>query len=387
MVRNLFRRSFLIGYFGVIVVYLAACLSPYLNPADWWPFGFFGLVFPYLLLIMILFLVGWLLARSKWVWVSVVALVLSWKNIGSVFAFHPFLSFDKEKKAPGALRVMTWNIKGFAPPEEGVIKKESRIAHRERIFSVIAEYNPDIIAIQEFYSIESVKWFNNLTYLRKMGYDYYYFPGDFQRYRTNYSGTAIFSKYPIIDSAKTDMPQEKGDNVEGFLRADIVYNRDTISVFTGHLQSYRFMPEDYSNLSKIRNNPEERIGASKSIVKKMRTAFKKRAVQTNIIRQQLDESKLPEVFCGDLNDVPNTYSYFSVKSDKKDAFTEGGWGFGQTFYSFSSRVMQRISTLRIDYIFADPRFTITQCTRVTVILSDHIPVVADLIPEKENSTK
>ena len=40
--------------------------------------------------------------------------------------------------------------------------------------------------------------------------------------------------------------------------------------------------------------------------------------------------------------------------------------------------MRRLPTLRIDYIFTDPRFTIKQCTRVPVILSDHIPVVADI---------
>ncbi|HRQ52329.1 MAG TPA: endonuclease/exonuclease/phosphatase family protein, partial [Agriterribacter sp.] len=204
------------------------------------------------------------------------------------------------------------------------------------------------------------------------------FPGDFERYRTNRSGTAIFSKYPIIDSAKTRMPQDPGDNVESLLSADIVYNTDTIRIFTGHLQSYRFMPADYSNFSKIRSDPNERMDASKSIIRKMRVAFKKRAVQTNLIRRQLDGSAYPEIFCGDLNDVPNSYAYFSVKNDKRDAFIARGFGFGQTFYNFSSNFMRRLPTLRIDYIFTDPRFTIKQCTRVPVILSDHIPVVADI---------
>ena len=174
------------------------------------------------------------------------------------------------------------------------------------------------------------------------------------------------------------MPQGPEDQVESLLSADIVFHSDTIRVFTGHLQSYRFMQSDYSNFSKIRNNPNERIDASKSIIRKMRSAFQKRAAQTNIIRTQLDDSKYPEIFCGDLNDVPNSYAYFSVKSDKKDAFIAKGFGFGQTFYNFSSRFMQRIPTLRIDYIFTDRAFDIKQCTRVPVILSDHIPVVADI---------
>ena len=378
MVRTFIRRFFLITYFIIVAFFLAACLSPLLNPAVWWPFGFLGLAFPYLLIVLLLFLAGWLFARSRWSWLAIVVLLLGWKNIASVFAFHPFRSFDKEKKEAGALRIMTWNTKGFFPPEGGVSKKKARIAHRESIFGVIRDYDPDIIAIQEFYTIESVKWFNNLSYLRNMGYRYYFFPGDFTRYKDNHSGTAIFSKYPIIDSVRTYMPQSEGDNVESLLSADIVYNTDTIRVFTGHLQSYRFMPADYSNFSKIRSDRNERIDASKSIIRKMRTAFEKRAVQTDIIRGKLDESRYPEIFCGDLNDVPNSYAYFSVKNNKRDAFIAGGFGFGQTFYNFSSNFMRRLPTLRIDYIFTDPRFTIKQCTRVPVILSDHIPVVADI---------
>ncbi|HRO44550.1 endonuclease/exonuclease/phosphatase family protein [Agriterribacter sp.] len=377
MVRTFIRRFLLIVYLVVVVVFLTACLSPFLNPATWWFFGFLGLAFPYLLIILLVFLAVWIFARSRWSWLAIIALLLGWKNIASVFAFHPFSSFDKEKKAAGTLRIMTWNIKSFFPPED-IKNRKTRIAHRESIFGVIRDYDPDIIAIQEFYGIESVKWFNNLTYLREMGYRYYYFPGDFERYRDNYSGTAIFSKYPIVYSARTNMPQNGEDKVESLLKADIIYNADTISVFTAHLQSYRFMPEDYSDLSKIRNDPNERIDASKNIVRKMRVAFKKRGVQTDIIRRQLDESAYPEIFCGDLNDVPNSYAYFSVKNNKRDAFIAGGFGFGQTFYNFSSNFMRRLPTLRIDYIFTDPRFTIKQCTRVPVILSDHIPVVADI---------
>lgn len=379
MTHKFFKRFFLVTYLILVFVFLIASLSPLLNPATWWYFGFLGLIFPYLLIMLMLFLAGWLIARSRWSWVAIIALVLGWKNIVSVFAFHPFSSFDKEKKDAGTLRVMTWNVKGFTPDiPAGEATKKKRIAHIDKIFQVIQDYNPDIIAMQEFYTIETTNWFNNITSLQKMGYRYCFFPGDFLRYKDNHSGTAIFSKFPLIDSSKTTMPQDAEDNVESLLSTDIVFNSDTIRVFTAHLQSYRFMPEDYSNFSKIRRDPDERIEASKSIIRKMRIAFTKRAVQTDIIRNQLDESRYPEIFCGDLNDVPISYAYFSVKNNKKDAFIAKGFGFGQTFYNLSSNFMRRVPTLRIDYIFTDPRFSITQCTRVPVILSDHIPVVADL---------
>ena len=377
MFRKFIRRFLLVIYIVVIIFFLAACLSPFLNPATWWIFGFLGLAFPYLFLALCVFLTGWLFARSRWSWLAIIALLLGWNNISAVFAFHPGSAFSKDKKEAGALRIMTWNTKGFYPTIPKVTK-ETLLHHRQSIFRIIKEYDPDVIAIQEFSSIEKGKRFNNLTQLKNMGYSYYYFPRDFVRNTIHYSGTAIFSKYSVIDSAKTDMPQNAGDNVESLLSADIVYQNDTIRIFTGHLQSYRFMPADYSDFSKIRNGANERVDASKNIVRKMRVAFKKRGIQTDIIRKQLDESTYPEIFCGDLNDVPGSYAYFSVKNKKRDAFIAKGFGFGQTYYSFSSNFMRQLPTIRIDYIFTDPRFTVQQCTRIPVILSDHIPVIADV---------
>lgn len=377
MFRKFIRRFLLVIYIVVIIFFLAACLSPFLNPATWWIFGFLGLAFPYLFITLCFFLTGWLFARSRWSWLAIIALLLGWNNISAVFAFHLGSAFSKDKREAGTLRIMTWNAKGFFPREVSATT-EMRLAHRESIFGVIRDYDPDIIAIQEFSTIETSNWFNNLTHLRKMGYRYYYFPGDFVKYKVLYSGTAIFSKYPVIDSAKTYMPQNAEDKVESLLSADIVYQNDTIRIFTGHLQSYRFMPADYSDFSKIRNGANERVDASKNIVRKMRVAFKKRGIQTDIIRRQLDESTYPEIFCGDLNDVPGSYAYFSVKNKKRDAFIAKGFGFGQTYYSFSSNFMRQLPTIRIDYIFTDPRFTVQQCTRIPVILSDHIPVIADV---------
>lgn len=377
MIGTIIRRILVFIYLGVVVVFLAACLAPLLNPATWWPFSFLGLIFPYLLILLVLFLIGWLLARSRWSFLAVAVLLLGWKNLSAVFAFHPFNSFHKAIKEPAAIRIMTWNLKGLFPSEESPTKA-GRVAHLDRIFNVIRDYNPDVVAVQEFSTIPQSKWFNNIARFENMGYRYHFFPGDFVRNKVHFSGTAIFSKYPIADTAKTYMPQYKNDEVESLLSADIVYASDTIRVFTGHLQSYRFMPADYSNFSKIRSNPEERIDASKSVIRKMRGAFQKRAVQTDIIREQLDGSIFPEIFCGDLNDVPNSYAYFSVKNNKRDAFIAKGFGFGQTFFNFSSNFMKRIPTLRIDYIFTDPAFDILQCTRVPIILSDHIPVVADV---------
>jgi endonuclease/exonuclease/phosphatase family metal-dependent hydrolase len=59
-----------------------------------------------------------------------------------------------------------------------------------------------------------------------------------------------------------------------------------------------------------------------------------------------------------------------------NAFVEKGSGIGNTFYSISP-------TLRIDNIFADKRFDVQQYLRVKKKLSDHYPIITDLLFHKK----
>ena len=96
-----------------------------------------------------------------------------------------------------------------------------------------------------------------------------------------------------------------------------------------------------------------------------------RKIQSDIVRQVLEDSPHPFLFCGDLNDVPNSYTYFTIRNDLQDAFLKKGLGIGRTFSSLSP-------TLRIDYIFADASFDIEQFNRIVKNYSDHYLILADV---------
>jgi endonuclease/exonuclease/phosphatase (EEP) superfamily protein YafD len=85
----------------------------------------------------------------------------------------------------------------------------------------------------------------------------------------------------------------------------------------------------------------------------------------------MNHSPYSIILCGDFNDVPNSYAYETIGAGLQNAFVQKGSGISRTFSSISP-------TLRIDNIFADKRFTVTQFTRVKKLLSDHFPIVADL---------
>lgn len=378
MFRKLTKRFLIVIYIAVVVAFLTACLTPFLNPSDWWFFGFLGLLFPYLLIVLVIFSAFWFFAKSRLSWLGIVSLIIGWKGIMVVFAFHPGNSFQKEKKEANTLRIMTWNVRSFMSRGDK-LKKTGLTLHQLSMMDLIQEYNPDILTIQEFFTADSGKYFNNIWHFtRHMDYPYYYFSKDSNRYPHVFTGTVIFSRYPIADTGKFSLAREKGDNAESLIFADIVHKKDTLRIYTAHAQSFGFMQREYNDLSKIKNDPDERIDASKNIFRKMRIGFERRGIQADFLRSKLEESVHPEIFCGDLNDVPNSYTYFSVRGDKKDAFISSSFGFGQTFYSFSSGAIRDISTLRIDYIFADPRFNIIQCNRIADVLSDHFPLIADI---------
>ena len=158
---------------------------------------------------------------------------------------------------------------------------------------------------------------------------------------------------------------------ESLIAADILFGNDTVRVFTTHLQSVLFRSKDFHDLKIIRNVDDSILLASRSIAKKLHYAFSLRGNQAEAVRAELDKSPHPGIICGDFNDVPNSYTYFTIRGGWKDAFITKGFGIGRTYVHISP-------TLRIDYILADPRLSIAQCRKFSLPFSDHNPVIADL---------
>ena len=158
---------------------------------------------------------------------------------------------------------------------------------------------------------------------------------------------------------------------EHLVHGDVVMNRDTLRIFTTHLQSFSFTSSDYADLEKIKSQDEEAVEASKNILRKMKAAFTRRGSQADLVYNSIAKSKYPVVICGDFNDVPNSYVYFRVRNNLQDAFLKKGFGTGKTY-------MKLAPFLRIDYLFADKRFDIKQFQLVDEKLSDHAMIVTDL---------
>jgi endonuclease/exonuclease/phosphatase family metal-dependent hydrolase len=359
------RRFFLICNIVWVLFFLLAALAPNLDPQRWWFLAFLGLIFPFLFLGNLCFLVGWLILRKRYALISAIALLLGFKSISVFFAFHPGSGFTEQKKE-GDLRIATWNVARFIEMKRNH-NKGSRT--RLRMMEQIEAQNADVICMQEFFHSLAYDWYPNLTYISKnYNYPYYYFSHDVDG-DNHFTGSVIFSRYPIIDSGLIRFPRPSLP--EALMHADIKVNDDTIRVYTTHLQSVQFKKGDYQRIEEIKSGEDGLVGNSKTIFSKLRTGFANRKIQVDIINQVLNDSPYPVIFCADLNDVPNSYAYYQVKADMQDAFLQKGFGIGRTFNALSP-------TLRIDYILADDAFDIRQFKRIVRDYSDHYMLVADV---------
>jgi endonuclease/exonuclease/phosphatase family metal-dependent hydrolase len=375
--RKFTKRFLIITNIGLTVVFLLACLSSYLNPVRWWFIAFLGLGFPYILLAMFLFAVLWMVVRSKWVILNIAAFLIGFTNISAVFAFHPFQKKFNTIKNQNSVRVLQWNCMSFG----GYIKDKSASNDiRDKMLAYIRESDADIICLQEFFDSYDPAFHQNLQEVsEKLGYPNYYYSRDFRRYKyvpgkpsepIGFWGSIIFSRLPMADSGKVEYPAD-GANAESLIYSDIVVNEDTMRVMTTHLQSVKLGGRDYAGLEKIKGVSEDALKASKGIFSKIKRSYRNRSAQARIIRDAVEKSPYPVVLTGDFNDVPNSYTYFTIKKGMQDIFLKKGFGIGRTFSAISP-------TLRIDYMLCDKEIKPIQFKKDHVRLSDHYPMVADV---------
>lgn len=364
--RAITRKILLFSNIALVVLFLLACLVPYLEPQKWWFISLLGLAFPFLLFFVLLFFILWLiLLRPRLSIISGAALVMGFKSIIVLFAFHTPHAF-RYKKEPGHIRIVSWNVARFIE-----LKKNNNAGSEKRLkmLELLKKQDADILCLQEFHTSTNPEFYDNITPIREeLGYPYFYFSFDEDGDKLYYS-SIIFSRYPIIDSGMVRYPRPTLPDV--LLQADIKVNNDTIRVYTTHLQSNQFGKNDYDRLAKIKTGEDSMVSNSRNIISKMKKAIIYRGIQADMVKEVLSNSQLPVLLCADLNDVPNSYTYSAVRGDLQDAFLKKGFGIGRSFSSLSP-------TLRIDYIFADDHFKVKQFNRVVKNLSDHYMLVSDV---------
>jgi len=351
------------------IVYLTACLTPYIAPYNFRPLTFLAIAFPFIAIAFFGVATLWFFFNKK---ISVLLLIFflaGYKNLHSSFAINIPSSF-KYTKDSSHLRVINWNVKFF---ENASKYADSSTAPRRVMINYLKKANADVLLLQEFRDIANPAIYSNLEVLKDtLGYNYIYQNRDFisiHSYGTSYEGCAIFSKFPIIASGKIRYPNLMSNESIAF--ADILFGNRKIRFLTSHLISMNlFHTDDIQKEGKFINR-DRLLRHGRSRFDTIHYYDSIHSKQAQLYNKVITASPHPVIASGDFNSLPTSYVYHTIKGKLKDAFISKGVGFGQTYIALSP-------TLRIDYILVDPNFKVHQAISPYIKASDHFPVVADI---------
>ena len=181
-----------------VINIIAACmllfsyLAPFTDPHTFWPISFFGLAYPGLLFINVLFVVYWLFRPPKFAVLSVIAILIGFKFIASYIGFRETTAIGVPKSSENFIRIMTYNVHNFKQ-----YGSKNDDFTKDQILDIIRQEQPDVICFQEFfYRIKGEYNFKKLIQEIMHSSNYYFEPVSDNGYEAN--GMAIFSKFPIV---------------------------------------------------------------------------------------------------------------------------------------------------------------------------------------------
>lgn len=350
----------LLLYLNVFAAFflVLAGLSVHISPDTFIVPAFLGLAYPFVLLANLVFIALWFLffKKKRLILISVIAMVLSYSSLSGLF------NFSTPARTANDVSVMTWNVKNF-----DLYNWSNNKETHELMIQLLEEQKPDVLCLQEFYT-ETRGSFKNIAELKKrLGFKYYYFGETYATKKgTKKWGLATFSKFPIKDHGKIEF--EGNSKLNASIYTDIAYQKDSVlRVFNIHLQSLHFGDEDYKFLNELKDEKKADVEASKKILGKISTGFKKRAKQAELIKAKANEFEGKKIICGDFNDTPTSYAYHVLAEGMNDSFKEKGLGFGNTWVNPSP-------FFRIDFILTDPCITVNSYNSFPKNYSDHYPV-------------
>ena len=370
--RRFTKKTFIIANIVVGILFIAGANVKYFDPVHWWFLSLFTLLLPYLLLLLILFILLWLLVKPLWSIISLLVIFTSLNAIKNVFPLNFSPEFSLNKKS-GDIRVMSWNVELFS-----ILHHKDQPQRKQEMIDLINKYDPDIACFQEMVAGENKKAINYFPDIEKQlrfkDYLYSYrVIDDFDRY--HHFGIIVFSKFPIL--RKQTLVNNPNSYNSTFQFIDILAGKDTFRIYNVHLQSLKFSQTNLNYLDSGKVPVQGNISESRNIISKIKLGVLKRASQANFIKDELNNSPYPVIVCGDFNDVPDSYAYETIGKGLQNAFVQKGSGISRTYSSISP-------TLRIDNIFTDKKFKITQFIRIKKLLSDHFPIIADMRFEPSN---
>lgn len=333
----------LLSLTGTLLV--ISILASVLNPAAHHFFSIVALFFPLLFIINGLFLIFFIIKKSKLAYISLILLLSGLYQVSLIYTIS---NTNDTVAIEASIKLITYNT--------GNVDTLNIFQKRKQLFENLFFDNSNIICLQEFTPNEETDIVILEGFEHKLNVDYYGIVGG------DSSGLSIYTNYEIIKYGW--LKQDHEDTYA--LWSDMIISEDTMRLINVQLQSIRLEDDELESMteaSKIFNLPYKII----SIFSKLKRGFVWREEQVRKLENLISNSNHPVVLCGDFNDPPSSSTYRQLAKLLNDSFLIKGNGFGFTYAG-------RLPLLRIDYVMVSEDVIVLDYQMFDKTFSDHYPV-------------
>ena len=343
---------------------LLAATTRFVPPSTSMLITFMGMGFPLLLLMSVIFAAYWIIKLRWYALIPIITMILCNDEVCDTVAPH-FL-YNGEKAAATldkskSLKVLSYNVRLFNFYDKNT-----------PVLDYINHSGADVVCLQEFgyYDGSKSKFLRRQKIIDALQDNYPYFhisQSQLQMHGTY--GIATFSKYPISERKELEIKSR----YKSAMYTDIKVKNKTIRVYNVHLESNKLSTHDkqmVNNFASSSGSMNQKVGL---ISDKLSEAYKMREQQADAIGANIEQCKKAIILCGDLNDVPVSYVYNTLKGSKlSDSFSEVSSGYGYTYN-------ENFFYFRIDHIMHNEQLDAVDFRiRKKVKYSDHYPIVVRL---------
>lgn len=337
---------------ATVLLMLAAGYSDHISPASHPWLSPLGMIFPFFLVVNLLFLLFWLLFKWRRAWIPVVGYLLAYVPISIYIPLN-----RPGDTSEATLKVVSWNVCCYG----GNFKYENGF---EMVFDYLTKQDADIVCIQE--DVDTWRRYVFQKYREKYPYN------DTTRFSyssASWNGVGIHSRYPILRKERIAFESAYNGSVAYYLKVD----GDTLLVINNHLEGIHLSNIErnrYRDMLKGNMGRDTARAESMYLMGKLGQAAAQRAPQAEAVHRYVESHRqYPIIVCGDLNDNPISYSRHTIAKGLTDCFVASGNGLGLSYN-------QKGFNFRIDHVFCSDDFVPVRCEiDAKIDYSDHYPLV------------
>ena len=334
---------------------LTSYLAVHINPGIFALPAFFGLAYPYLLLINLIMVIIWVMLLRFEALISIVVIAAGLNH------FSNYIQLTKPAgNKSNTFKVLSYNVRLF-----NYFENKKGLNSEKQVLKFLKASKADIICLQEFF-IMGDPASNEKEIETTLGGQYYSHIKVLGSGKNRYYGIATFSKFPVIGKGEIIHPRSSSLSIY----TDVLIDRDTFRVYNNHLQSFRLKRMERSLIEEIMvSNDKETLGEVKNLSSSLKNGFVRRAIQAQVLKENINSSPYPVIVLGDFNDTPVSYSYRKIRKGLNDSFVIAGYGAGFTYKG-------NYPPNRIDYILYNNPLICSYFEILKVKYSDHYPIEA-----------